>query len=544
MSDNIDDVRRLTRTIVDTIDYAVSVVAIVVFNHDGVILLSFTQELATVAISISQYGRFSYAPASTTSISAGLLVAQDLLSTHSLVTAAHRKTIVLLTDGDQSETHGGNAAAVATAAEVKASGIAIYAIGIGPNAQAGVMIQLASPGFFFSYHTVIIDLAIMHLRANLCRFFPPGMPPPLPPPPLPSPPPGTAIVPNPTVTGLLVGLVPLTSSLLQFPLLALLRFTSMRRMAIGSSLLNVAGCIVYSLAQPLRSGVSLFVGKILSGTACSPLLPSLYIIRRCRSRKAAQSARVALLACAAAAYVMGLSLAAANEELWDVGDNELLSSLTFPGYILASASLLLSALLAKAFVEPSEAPALRGSAAARKTSVGVVYGLLSICMTSIAFTSWLVHAAVERTTRWGWTQAQTCLYVAAVVCTSLPWFLVGPNRSTSLAALGALTLVGAVALLPYNVPIFLEIVLCSIGAILIVSSTQLRRMKVFDRIDDGTMPSRLRFVAASCSLDMMGVAIGSLLAPVMADSIGLLIIVTSSIEIGAGLLEWLLAAGR
>ena len=139
-------------------------------------MVSFTDDEDVIDYWAGQYGLPPWTADASTSISSGLLVAQTMLLADPKVEDRQRKTIVLLSDGDQSDAFGGNAAALVTADEVKASGVAIYAVGIGDGANEEVIKQLASSESM-SHTALTIPPIISFLEQTICDFFPPAAPP-------------------------------------------------------------------------------------------------------------------------------------------------------------------------------------------------------------------------------------------------------------------------------------------------------------------------------------------------------------------------------
>jgi uncharacterized protein YegL len=136
-----------------------------------------------------------------TNISDGLRAAQRLLEGNG-VRAGVPRVVMVLTDGKQSDSFGGDAHAIATSDSLKASGITVFAIGFGVALEATINALASEPHTLYAYVGASISAVRDHFAGRFCTLAfsprpptpphpppePPPSPPPSPPPPSPPPP--------------------------------------------------------------------------------------------------------------------------------------------------------------------------------------------------------------------------------------------------------------------------------------------------------------------------------------------------------------------
>lgn len=134
-------VRSLLHWQLDFVDYATSVAAIVAYGNEATVVSDFSTDEQALHEAVET----SFADAlfnDITHMSAGFAAANALFAT--LAGGAEYRAVVLLTDGENNEAFGGATAAIASAAETKANGIAVFALAMSDPDMA-VVHELVSP---------------------------------------------------------------------------------------------------------------------------------------------------------------------------------------------------------------------------------------------------------------------------------------------------------------------------------------------------------------------------------------------------------------
>ena len=125
-----------------------------------------------------------------TSISSGLAAGLAVLTAGD-GSRTRPKVLVVMTDGGQSPQFGGDAAAIAQAAAVRAAGVEIFGIGFGTANPATIVAISSAPASHYAYTTADMATVRDHFHGRFCSLVisPRAPPPPSPPPAPPSMPP-------------------------------------------------------------------------------------------------------------------------------------------------------------------------------------------------------------------------------------------------------------------------------------------------------------------------------------------------------------------
>lgn len=336
------------------------------------------------------------------------------------------------------------------------------------------------------------------------------------------------------VVGIVVGLFPIISAIMHFPIRFLLRRYSIRLLGIVFCFVNIIGYLLYGFAGAARSEAMIFAGRVVNGLVVSPLLPGVYISRRFTTITANQNAQRWFAVLSVVSYVIGSLIAAANEGVWNAtypptGSREVFTIYTVPAWVL----VVIGALLMVLFFCVDDVPPKRTTMfAPTRSRLGIVCGWICTSMLSMSFAVWNVHIVYESYKRWDWPMLYVLLYVAGVTAVSTPLFFCVPtNRPLgSIIVSSFITIVGGVLSIRYNVTRAIDIAIFTIGSIAISSSTMLRRKDSFFLANDGGSWKGTN-VTINSALFMLFLGIGACIAPFVQSYFGECIIIFSAIEL-------------
>jgi hypothetical protein len=168
-------------------------IGVVSFSNDATIDVGLSDSETPVIGAINGIPRASGG----TSITSGLLAAKGLLEGASTRMGVPQ-AILLLTDGRQLDTYGGDAAAIATAGTVRDAHIEIYSTGFGNADEATISSIASAPASQFAFFGDNIQAVADHLAGSFCTLVAsPRVPPAPPTPPMPPSPPSPLLPPPP-----------------------------------------------------------------------------------------------------------------------------------------------------------------------------------------------------------------------------------------------------------------------------------------------------------------------------------------------------------
>ena len=350
-----------------------------------------------------------------------------------------------------------------------------------------------------------------------------------------------------TASGVAIGVFPLVSALMHLPLYFVLRRVSVPVTGCVFCLVNALGSLVYALAGPARAVALVFVGRTINGLVMSPLLTATYISRRFQDATDNQEAQRWFAVLAVLAYVVSALIAGVNEVAWSAGPSpgasrDVFTLFTTPGWILTAISLLLSGVFLRVRIPPST-----NEAAPERTRsvVGIVFGTLCTFSVATIFAGWNVHAINEPLRRYGWSSTVVPFFVAGIVAASIPFFFCVSSKrpARNVVLFGAITSVGGVLTIDYDVSRGVDVALFTIGSLMISTATVLRRASTFYLANDG---GEWKSVAVTVNSVMyeLGLATGAIITPLITGHFGVLVAVLAAIEAVLGLALVALEARR
>ena len=228
------------------------------------------------------------------------------------------------------------------------------------------------------------------------------------------------------LVGVMIGLTPIFSGLMQPFIMPLLRHVPLRKVLIGFCLTNIVASSLYALGAQSGSVATVLVSRCLAGSVGGPAIPSTYVSRSTSLRHRSRYMMLVGVGIGCG-YALGPLAGVLVELVCDrAGWNETaLDTNTAPGWLMAILFALELGAICAFFVEPprptpptASSPAAKGVPWAR---VAAVYVL--VFATPINVGAWDVGTVFTGVDEWGWSLELTGLFLAGLNLSAVPVIL-------------------------------------------------------------------------------------------------------------------------
>ena len=330
-----------------------------------------------------------------------------------------------------------------------------------------------------------------------------------------------------TLAGLLVGLVPLFSGLVQPIVYKVLPQIPLRDILLVGCAVNIAANVLYSLAPLTKSFYSVLIARCVMGCVGGPAYVSTFIARTtCKTNRLKYMLKMSGMI--GLGYALGPLLGLACEGLAHAFDwtGSLLDANTVPGWLMVVLFIfegLALLVYAQRTQPPKKSPPSSEAVPTSPlpwTSIFVFY--FAIFMVSVNVAAFEIMSIFRSTQEWGWRIeiAALTLGCANLVCVALAAAHLNLNRRFKDDRVGALasfllTLGASILFFVYGSNKVLQVITFIFGGIILLYSMQNAKGFIFSINSkwSGVPKERSRVMMFNNMLYMAGRGIGAIVAP-------------------------------